>query len=59
MVPEGFICFWGSILLFFFELLELFLLPGVYTSAIHVAEHGDDPGKGVLHDFIVSVDFYP
>ena len=57
--PEDFICLLGSFLMFFAEFLELFLLPGIYASAVHIAEHGNNPREGVLHNVVVSVDFLP
>jgi len=59
VVPEDFVCFLDAFIHFFFDFLQLFFLPGVYASAIHVAEHGDDPGEGFLHGVVVLVDCCP
>ena len=57
--PEGFVCLLDAFILFFFEFVELFFLPGVYTGSVHIAKHSNNPGEGFLHSVIVLIDCRP
>jgi len=59
IVPEGFIHLQGPFVHFFFELSKLFFLPGIYSGTVHVTEHGNDSGEGLLHGVIETIDCCP
>jgi len=42
VVPEGFVCFLGSIIYFFDKFAKLFLLLGVYLWSTHVGKKSGD-----------------
>ena len=53
--PEVFISFLSSVICGFLKFQELFSFPGIDSSTVHVAEHGNDSVERFLHGVIVSV----